>query len=121
MIKKLLRKEIKEKLKSLKLEEIEKQNSFIFNKIKENEKYKNSKNICCYISMDEEINTIPIIYDILNNNKNLFIPYINDGDIDMLKVENIEDFNSFKKNKWNIYEPDESSIKNRKNCKIFFN
>ncbi|KAI7892753.1 5-formyltetrahydrofolate cyclo-ligase [Mucor mucedo] len=52
-----------------------------------------------------EIMTSKIIYQLLNSDKNCFIPRCTKNNMDMLKITSIDDFESLPINKWNIPEP----------------
>lgn len=78
----------------------------VFEKLQQLEQFKNAKNVSIYISMPTcEIVTTEIIHLLLKSDKNCFIPRCTKSNMDMLKINSIEDFESLPLNKWNIPEP----------------
>jgi len=72
--KKILRKEILTKRKSMDIAEKEEMDKKIFDKFYESKYYREAKNIFIYISYDSEINTRGIINKALIDNKKIFVP-----------------------------------------------
>ncbi|CAO0794412.1 unnamed protein product [Mucor circinelloides] len=105
-LKKQLRKDMASRLSSLGTAELKKQSESVRQKLQEMDVFRASKNISIYISMpNSEIITTDIIHDLLKSDKNCFIPRCTKNNMDMVKIIDIDDFESLPVNKWNIPEP----------------
>ena len=105
-LKKQLRKDMTARLELLSTSELKKQSKSVQQKLQEMDVFRNSKNISIYISMPTcEIMTTDIIRGLLNSDKNCFIPRCTKNNMDMVQVNDINDFESLPINKWNIPEP----------------
>ncbi|KAI8640709.1 5-formyltetrahydrofolate cyclo-ligase-like protein [Parasitella parasitica] len=105
-LKKQLRKDMANRLGLLSTSELKKQSRSVQQKLQEMDVFRASKNVSIYISMpNSEIVTTDIIHDLLNSDKNCFIPRCTKNTMDMVKINDIEDFESLPINKWNIPEP----------------
>ncbi|KAG1473227.1 hypothetical protein G6F56_001076 [Rhizopus delemar] len=105
-LKRQLRKDIASRLQKISSAETLKQSKQVFEKLQQLEQFKNAKNVSIYISMPTcEIVTTEIIHLLLKSDKNCFIPRCTKSNMDMLKINSIEDFESLPLNKWNIPEP----------------
>ncbi|EGV09817.1 5-formyltetrahydrofolate cyclo-ligase [Parvimonas sp. oral taxon 393 str. F0440] len=74
MDKKILRKEIQEKLKNISDEDRKSFEEILYKKLFENENFKNAKCIALTIPFGTEINTYPIIEKLLENGKEVCAP-----------------------------------------------
>ncbi|CAO3703939.1 unnamed protein product [Rhizopus stolonifer] len=105
-LKRQLRKDIASCLQKISPAETLRQSKQVFEKLQQLEQFKNAKNVSIYISMPTcEIVTTEIIHLLLKSDKNCFIPRCTKSNMDMLKINSIEDFESLPLNKWNIPEP----------------
>ncbi|KAI9486751.1 MAG: 5-formyltetrahydrofolate cyclo-ligase [Benjaminiella poitrasii] len=105
-LKRQLRKDMALKLEQVTASELRRQSDQVFNRLQELEYFKKSKNISVFISMPTcEILTTKIIHHLLKSGKHCFIPRCTKTTMDMVKLSNLEDFNSLPINKWNIPEP----------------
>ena len=77
-------------------------------KLRNNEIYKNSKNIFIYLGFGSEINTIKYVEDFLNEGKKIIIPYTDMKNKVMYGIE-INTLDGLKKNKFGILEPTDGS------------
>jgi 5-formyltetrahydrofolate cyclo-ligase len=104
---KLLRQQIKNQLQNLTKEFCDDATQKITAKISTSEIFNCSKNIACYIPIDNEINTRPIMEKIWQQNKNCFLPTL---DAQKKYYLNFLRFNKQDKliasNKYNIPEPE---------------
>lgn len=88
-------------------------------KLKRLEVYKNARSISVFLSMPKgELQTSDIVRHALNSGKNVFVPYIRSkpASMDMLQLQNEEDFESLQPDKWGIPSLNSSSVKQRLNC-----
>ena len=76
----------------------------ISNKLFNLKKYKNSKNIFIYLSLDKELNTSYIINRAKQDNKNIYCPVLTNKKREMVFRKYVND-NSLIKNKYGILEP----------------
>jgi 5-formyltetrahydrofolate cyclo-ligase len=100
--------ELREYMKSLRcsisIEEKDKKDRSIFNKVVNNKQYIEAETIMAYVSFGLEVDTISIIKNALDNNKIVCVPKIinkKDG-MKAVKIEKLEDLI---KNKFGILEP----------------
>ena len=70
-------------------------------KLRDNEIYKNSKNIFIYLGFGSEINTIKYVEDFLNEGKKIIIPYTDMKNKVMYGIE-INTLDGLEKNKFGI-------------------
>ncbi|WP_342252461.1 5-formyltetrahydrofolate cyclo-ligase [Spiroplasma endosymbiont of Amphibalanus improvisus] len=102
--KETLRMEMINKRKMLTKEQRKIASEIVLKEIRNYSIMKYFKNIAIYYSLEEEINTIPIIKELINNSKNVYLPKIqNDKSLSFYKIDDLTDveFN----NNLNIYEP----------------
>jgi 5-formyltetrahydrofolate cyclo-ligase len=103
-----IRQEIKNKLKTLSIIQIEEQSLLVTNSLCYQQCYLQSKAICIYLSMKNEIMTLPIIKDAFNKNKRVFIPKVLGGkseELVLYELSNYSEIDNFPKSKWGIPEP----------------
>ena len=87
-------------------------------KLRNNEIYKNSKNIFIYLGFGSEINTIKYVEDFLNEGKKIIIPYTDMKNKVMYGIE-INTLYGLEKNKFGILEPtDISEIFNKEDIDL---
>ncbi|KAL0485822.1 5-formyltetrahydrofolate cyclo-ligase [Acrasis kona] len=111
-----LRKNLKSALSKLSTEIKHAESKSVISQVLSSQVYNQSSTICCYVPMLEEIDTIPLIRHSLKNNKHVYVPNIRqDGLIEMLKIEDENDFKTFVPNKWSILEPPSHTIPHRQN------
>ncbi len=102
-----LRKLIRERKKELLTASWVDNSENILGRIKNLEEFKLAKNILCYWSMSDEVNTHNFILTIANE-KNVFLPVIKDDSLLIKRFEGIE--NLTKGDKFSIPEPAHSNI-----------
>lgn len=79
-----------------------------FNKLKSLEQYHRSTNICCFLSMKNEMHTYGFIREALSEGKRIYIPKVTGPrpcDMIITELESFELIDSFPKSKWGIPEP----------------
>ncbi|MBU5427392.1 5-formyltetrahydrofolate cyclo-ligase [Tissierella pigra] len=74
MDKKTLRKEMLKKRSELSREDIVEYSNIIANKIYEMDNYKNAKRIMCFVSNGDEVETHPLIEQIIKDGKSIVVP-----------------------------------------------
>ncbi len=93
MDKKILRKEIIKNRDLLDLSQRELNDKLIYKNLLSENILETHENIFCYVNFGSEINTIPIMEYILNQGKNLYVPYI-DKETNTMKLTLINNLNS---------------------------
>ena len=89
--KKELRTKVKEKISKLSRRETEESDKKILHQIKSLAEYKNADTIFCYVSTEKEINTIPLLQEILDSGKRLGVPKCTGkGIMDAYEIQNLE-------------------------------
>ncbi|KAL1915718.1 uncharacterized protein VTP21DRAFT_6477 [Calcarisporiella thermophila] len=104
-LKNTLRKEMRKKLSQLPNESIKTESKLVTNQLLELPEFHASKNISIYINMSGEIITVDIIKKIFETNKNCYVPRWNKHEMEMVKLNDFEDFIRLPINRWNIPEP----------------
>ena len=103
--KKELRTKVKEKISKLSRRETEESDKKILHQIKSLAEYKNADTIFCYVSTEKEINTIPLLQEILDSGKRLGVPKCTGkGIMDAYEIQNLE---QLKIGSYGILEPGE--------------
>lgn len=67
--------------------------------------YQDSKRISIYLSTKDEIDTFPILKDIFDTGKEIFVPRYKGKTMDMVKLNSLEDYETLPVTKWNIKQP----------------
>lgn len=90
--KNLLRKQIKEKRKSVLPEDKEIWDRMIFKNLIEMTQYQNAENILCYVSLENEADTFEIIKKAISDKKNVFVPKVIDKEkMQFYKINSIDE------------------------------
>ncbi|KAJ7269643.1 hypothetical protein C8J57DRAFT_1066677 [Mycena rebaudengoi] len=107
--KKILRKVMNSKLRSLSSSNIQDQSRVITATVLALPSFIRSKSVSCYLSMPSgEVDTSSLVREILRRGKTLFVPKIDtatDGRMEFLQVYDEEDLNSLPSGVWGIKEP----------------
>ncbi|KAF9652650.1 5-formyltetrahydrofolate cyclo-ligase [Thelephora ganbajun] len=121
--KRALRKIVSASLKSLSQSQIQHQSKVVTDAIVNSTMFQTSKCISCYLSMPKgELDTGPLVSAILAAGKILYVPKLDTSDsshprMDMLRVYDQSDLDSFPSGLWGIREPPyERSRKPRSNA-----
>lgn len=67
--------------------------------------YKTSKRISLYLSTNDEVDTLRILENIFETGKEAFVPRYAGSAMSMVKLRNMEDYESLPLTKWNIKQP----------------
>lgn len=108
MNKKDLREKIQLKLKDL--HSREEKNKLIFEELINNKDIKNSKNIMCFVSFKNEVDTHKFIKKMLNEEKNIYIPVIDQKE-KIMNISKLNSFNELKEGFYGILEPEERFLR----------
>ncbi|KAL9619683.1 MAG: hypothetical protein Q9160_005703 [Pyrenula sp. 1 TL-2023] len=116
-----LRKEIRQRLRSLNHDDISIQSKVIANKILQMPEYKDAARLSVYMSMpDGEVSTRDIVIDALSEKKKVFVPHIHgrkaSSKIIMLALSSLEDFESLRADAWGIPSLGAESVASRENA-----
>ncbi|XP_076826156.1 5-formyltetrahydrofolate cyclo-ligase-like [Clavelina lepadiformis] len=103
--KQILRKEIKKKLKLMTEQEKLAESQVIIKKLCSHPVYKKSKRISVYLHMKNEVQTCDILADAIGSGKHVYIPKYVGNDMDMVKLDSLEDYDSLPVTSWNIKQP----------------
>ncbi len=110
-----VRKEIKNKLKSLSNEYIDQSSRKLIKNVLTMNEYSQSESISVFLSMANEVNSSSIVENAFMNQKTVFIPKITGKQPEnmfMLAVLGMEQLLSFPKNSWGIPEPSTEAVAN---------
>ena len=107
-LKKSLRRELKAKIKLMSEELKRNESLLITNKLQNLAVYQQSSRISVYLSMPSEVDTTMILNDIFSHNKNCYVPLYNNDEMKMVRLRDIEDYNSLPLTSWNIKQPNEN-------------
>ncbi|CAG7817074.1 unnamed protein product [Allacma fusca] len=88
-------------------EERQRQSNIITSKVLNSADYQNSRRICVYLSMDEEVSTKELLRDIFISGKSCFVPRYTQTNMEMLRLHSWQDFETLPLTKWNIRQPSE--------------
>lgn len=103
--KRALRKQVQEVLKKLTPEERTTQSAEIFSKLVALPEYKNSRRVSVFLSREDEVSTDEIVIDLLKSNKSCYIPkQLTGDDMEMVKIESVEELKTLSKNSFGIRE-----------------
>ncbi|XP_037035108.1 5-formyltetrahydrofolate cyclo-ligase isoform X2 [Bradysia coprophila] len=103
--KKLLRAEIKKVLASMTKEDQAKQSASITHQITSMEIFKQSSRVSVYLSTDGEVSTKELLNVMFEEKKEVFVPSYSGKTMKMVKINDIEDYESLPLTKWNIKQP----------------
>jgi 5-formyltetrahydrofolate cyclo-ligase len=113
MQKKELRKLMKRALQAMDPQTILQQSEICEMKLLQSSIYLNSRGICCYLSMTNELQTNQLIETALASSKKVYIPKVigpNPSDMEIHEITSLEQINNFPKSAWGIPEPPDDAI-----------
>ena len=106
-LKRSLRRELKAKIKLMSDELKRNESLSITNKLQNLTIYQQSSRISVYLSMPSEVDTASILNDIFSHEKKCYVPLYNKDEMKMVRLKDIDDYNSLPLTSWNIKQPDE--------------
>ena len=107
-IKKLMRKDMREKLQRLNDAAIFNNSNKIARKVINHPSFMVSKTVCIYLSMHKEVQTWDILKSAFEMKKRVLVPKVigkQSNDLILLEVNSMEQIKDFPKNNWGIPEP----------------
>lgn len=107
----VLRKELKQRLAAMTVEERTLQSDNISQKLFLLPEYQKSQRVCLYLHMAEEVYTTRILHHILETNKDCFIPQYIGPVMKMVKLDSLEDYEKLPETKWKIKQPADNDIR----------
>lgn len=103
MTKNQVRKLVSQRKKELSMEYKEKANQSILRQVLQLTEYKNAETLFCYVSMEDEVNTWPILGFALEQGKRVGVPLcISKG---VMEIRQINSFDDLEKGAYGIMEP----------------
>ncbi|KAL8577871.1 hypothetical protein ACOMHN_018676 [Nucella lapillus] len=102
-----LRNEIKKRLALLTPEEKKRQSEIVVNKVLGSPWFQDSRRFSVFLSMPDEIDTLPLLKAMLANGKECFIPYYKGPQMSMVPLRSLEEYERLPLTKWNIKQPAE--------------
>ncbi|XP_015109000.1 5-formyltetrahydrofolate cyclo-ligase [Diachasma alloeum] len=106
-----LRKEIASIISELSPAEKKRQSAAVFQQLTRLPEYENSRRISLYLSTDDEIDTVKILEDIFERGKEVFVPRYPGGAMSMVRLRDMEDYESLPLTKWNIKQPAKGDVR----------
>ncbi|XP_044264358.1 5-formyltetrahydrofolate cyclo-ligase [Tribolium madens] len=103
--KKAVRREITERLKCLSTEEKQTQSKIVFEKLIHLPSFQKSKRVSTYLSIDNEIDTEPVVRKIFETGKECFVPRYSKAGMEMVKINSYEDWQTLPVTSWGIKQP----------------
>lgn len=108
-MKKSMRKNIRNVLKTLPMEYINEKSKTLCRKVVELAEFNECSSMSIYLSMSNEVNTSYLIQECFKKNKKVFVPkVIGKGydDMKMVEILSFDQIDRFPKNSWGIPEPE---------------
>nr|XP_008195843.1 PREDICTED: 5-formyltetrahydrofolate cyclo-ligase isoform X1 [Tribolium castaneum] len=103
--KEAVRREISERLKHLTSEEKQTQSKIVFEKLLNLPSFQKSKRVSTYLSIDNEIDTEPIVRKIFETGKECFVPRYSKAGMEMVKIHSYQDWETLPVTSWGIKQP----------------
>ncbi|KAK3390251.1 hypothetical protein B0H63DRAFT_109741 [Podospora didyma] len=123
-VKQQLRSAMKHKLGAISRESVLSQSSTVYNTVKTFQPYVNAKRVSVFLSMPNgEIQTDAIVRHALTSGKEVFVPYLHRNPLaspglparvmDMVRLNDISDYESLKPDRWGIPSIDPATVHER--------
>jgi len=106
--KKVLRKGMKQTIKTLSMDARNAQSEQVTQKLVNHPAYKSASRVAIFLSMPDEVDTYNVMIDIFATGKTCYIPRyssMEDTRMDMVKLEGEEDYDALPVTAWNIKQP----------------
>ncbi|XP_068894224.1 5-formyltetrahydrofolate cyclo-ligase isoform X1 [Tenebrio molitor] len=100
-----IRKQVAEKLTTVSQEEKLRQSREVLKKLLSLPSFQSSKRVSTYLSIDNEIDTEPIVRKIFECGKECFVPRYSKIGMEMVKLSSIEDWETLPVTSWGIKQP----------------
>ncbi|RKU46205.1 hypothetical protein DL546_001653 [Coniochaeta pulveracea] len=119
-----LRSAMKQRLGAISKESVKAQSSVVFNKLREFKPYVEARRVSIFLSMSTgEIQTDGIVRHALESGKEVFVPYLHRNPLpspdlpvrvmDMVRLRDIEDYESLQPDRWGIPSIDPATVHDR--------
>lgn len=105
LTKAFLREMVKDAIKQISIEERQRQSKKVFEKLCSLPQFQESKRVSIYLSTKDEIDTTPILKYMFKTKKEVFVPTYKGGEMKMVKLLSMEDYEKLPLTKWNIKQP----------------
>lgn len=110
MEKSQIRREIQYKISNIPAKTKKNKDKILFNTMINNPDIKNSSNIMCFVSFNNEVDTHVFIKYLINNKKNVYIPLI-DSKNKIMNISKINSFDELEEGYYGILEPKKEFIR----------
>ncbi|XP_053961860.1 5-formyltetrahydrofolate cyclo-ligase [Anastrepha ludens] len=105
-LKKVLRQRMKaEVIPAISAESVARQSKAIFEKVIASEAFRQAADVSIYLSTGSEVDTLPLLRELFNQQKNVFVPTYSGKLMEMVRVKDWADYESLPLTKWNIKQP----------------
>ncbi|XP_054741027.1 5-formyltetrahydrofolate cyclo-ligase [Anastrepha obliqua] len=105
-LKKVLRQRMKaEVIPAISAESVARQSKAIFEKVIASETFRQAADVSIYLSTGSEVDTLPLLRELFNQQKNVFVPTYSGKLMEMVRVKDWADYESLPLTKWNIKQP----------------
>ncbi|XP_061388039.1 5-formyltetrahydrofolate cyclo-ligase [Musca vetustissima] len=94
-----------EVLKNITPESRARQSKAITEKVLKTEAFRNSQRVSIYLSTASEVDTGDLLSECFRLEKHVFVPTYEGSNMEMVRLKNLEDYNSLPLTKWNIKQP----------------
>ncbi len=114
--KKQLRSQLKHTVQQLSHDTIQYESNNVIQQLLYSNEYSQCTALCCYISMQYELQTHTLIHHALQQNKRIYVPYIDMTDksntMYMYQLYSIDDYNTLPTNAYGIKQPHSTYVHN---------
>jgi 5-formyltetrahydrofolate cyclo-ligase len=104
-IKTTVRRQLKKQITAMTDEKRQQESLEVIRKLLNHEWYEQSQKVSVYLSMENEVDTTPLVKDILESGRLCFIPRYKGDQMDMLQLYSLDDLSKLPQTKWNIKQP----------------
>eukprot|EP00871_Galdieria_phlegrea_P005892 jgi/Galph1/790/GphlegSOOS_G5470.1 len=106
ILKRELRKRIKERLNSISEEQVSVESAQITKKLAELPQFQDAQTVGCFVSFAKEVNTFGILERIFQSGKRCYLPRIKANTIlEFYEADSLQEILSWEPNQWGIREP----------------
>lgn len=109
--KQALRKELKQKLKSMSNDEKTTESRIITDKLVSLDVFKSCRSLSLYMSMPTEVSTYAVMDHVFSSQKRLYIPHYHGDKMKMVLLRDQQDFDSLPVTSWNIKQPADDDLR----------
>ena len=110
-LKRSLRKELKARIKRMPDDQKREESLKIAKKVLNLKAYQESSRVSVYLSMPSEVDTTEILNHIFDQGKKCYVPLYTSEDMKMVRLKDLNDYNSLPLTSWNIKQPNENEVR----------